>query len=100
MSVKSNLNLAKKYEWNAYICNNCGDEAGKVRYETMAKMAMLNAADLAASESNKSKHTSNTVSTNYTYNYADIKFLSPNFIIPAICTSVFLILIYVFGGSI
>lgn len=44
MSSKSNLDLARKYEWNSYIARNSGNESEAVRYESMSKMALMDAA--------------------------------------------------------
>ena len=43
MSVKSNLELARKYEWNAMLAKNQNDIANQQRYESMARMAMIDA---------------------------------------------------------
>ena len=44
MSIKSDLQLARKYEWNAMLAKNQNNIEGQQRYESMAKMAMLDAA--------------------------------------------------------
>ena len=45
MSSKSNLDLARKYEWNSYISRNSGNESEAIRYESMSKMALMDAAN-------------------------------------------------------
>ena len=44
MSSKSNLDIARKYEWNSYIAKNSGNESDAIRYESMSKMALMDAA--------------------------------------------------------
>lgn len=43
MSSKSNLDLARKYEWNSYVSRNSGNESEAIRYESMSKMALMDA---------------------------------------------------------
>lgn len=44
MSVKSNLDLARKYSWNASMAKQFGDIREADRYDAMAKMSMIDAA--------------------------------------------------------
>ena len=44
MNTKSNLDLARKYEWNAMLAEHGNNLSEKNRYEAMAKMALIDAA--------------------------------------------------------
>ena len=43
MSINSNLHLARKYEWNSMMAKMQNDTFESNRYESMAKMAMIDA---------------------------------------------------------
>lgn len=68
MNTYNDINLAKKYEWNAFLARNRQNESDAKRYETMSKMAMMNAAQSANInlQNNTSKYAS-TMTTRAAY---------------------------------
>ena len=62
MNTYNDINLAKKYEWNAFLARNRQNESDAKRYETMSKIAMMNAAQSANInlQNNTSKYIPNT----------------------------------------
>ena len=52
MSVKSNLDLARKYSWNASMARQNGDTREADRYDAMSKMSIIDAANDFNNESN------------------------------------------------
>lgn len=60
----SNLNLARKYEWNASMARAQGDTKEAERYESMSKMALID----AVQDMNRN-HINNQSSDNTSYSY-------------------------------
>ena len=56
-----NLNLARKYEWNASMARAQGDTKEAERYESMSKMALIDAAqDMNRNHTNSMQSYDNT----------------------------------------
>ena len=96
MSVKSNLDLARKYEWYAMFADAQGDKKLADRYSSFAKMSMIDAC-----KGYSNNNSINPIRTTYSpppLTKEEIK--SPSFIIGLIVSSLFFIGIYIIGGII
>ena len=93
MSAKSNLQLARKYEWYAMLAKNSNNKADQDRYESMAKLALLDAGIQYQTESNEDK----------TFHYAcsndpSVRKHPVVYVVAGVITAVFLSFVYYFGS--
>lgn len=66
MSAKDNLQLARKYEWNASMARLQGNTREADRYESMSKMAMIDAG-ISMTRDNNLSMPQNSASTTTTF---------------------------------
>lgn len=93
MSIKSDLDLAKRYEWYSACADAQGDKILANRYDSLAKMSIIDALN---SYSNNISNTKAIKVDNNTYihnnEFTSEEMKSPSFII-TLCISVLLFII-------
>ena len=101
MSINTNLEAARRYEWNASMAKSQGDEREANRYEYMAKMALID----TAMEVNKNSVINNRsqYSSSYTHTSGYLKATKEHPIVATLTvsiTSAIIVCAYIIGTMI
>ena len=98
MSSKSNLELARKYEWNAMMSKYQSNISSMERYESMAKMATIDAGiDFSRESSYNSVNPINSIDRSINWksmNSRERSVCAVSFIL----TVAFFVALYIFAG--